>query len=65
LLLGVGVSFSLLLVGIYFPFLNGVFEQVRLDFIDWFKLLTGVFVFIFFSEIFKIFRRVYFNSSSI
>lgn len=57
LLVGVGVSFSLLLVGIYFPILSGVFEQVKLTFSDWTKLFTGVLIFVLFSEVFKFFRR--------
>lgn len=57
LIFGVGLSFSLLLIGMYFPFLNDVFEQVRLGLVDWVKLLTGIVIFVLATEIFKIVRN--------
>lgn len=63
LIVGVGVSAILLVVGIYFPVLSGVFEQVSLNIFDWLKLLMGIVTFIIFSEVFKFFRRKY-NSAN-
>ncbi len=59
LVVGVGVSAMLLVIGIYFPVLSGVFEQVSLNIFDWLKLLMGIMTFIIFSELFKLFRRKY------
>lgn len=60
LLLGVGVSFGLMIIGMYFPLLSDVFEQVSLNLTDWAKLLTGVIIFVFAAEVFKVIRRKYF-----
>ncbi len=57
LLAAVGFSFSLLLLGMYFPFLKEVFGQVELVPQDWIELGTGVVVFILFAELFKVMRR--------
>lgn len=57
LLAAVGFSFSLLLLGMYFPFLKEVFGQVELVPQDWLELAAGVVVFIFFAELFKVIRR--------
>lgn len=51
-------SFSLLLAGIYLPFLNGVFGQVVLPWQDWVKLGIGVIIFILSSEVFKLLRHL-------
>jgi len=59
LVFGVGVSALLLVIGIYFPILSGVFEQVSLDIFDWLKLFMGILAFIMFSELFKLLRRRY------
>ena len=63
LIIGVLTSFGLLLVGMYFPFLSGVFEQVSLNPLDWTKLGMGVLCFIVTSEMFKLIRRKYFPES--
>ncbi len=57
LVLAVLFSFSLLLVGIYLPFLQEVFEQVELSSQDWLELGAGVIAFIMLSEAFKFIRR--------
>lgn len=57
LLLAVGISFGLLLIGMYFPILNGIFEQVALSVNDWAWLFIGVAIFITAAELFKLFRR--------
>ncbi len=63
LILGVATSFSLLLFGMYLPFLSGVFEQVSLGVIDWLKLLSGIVIFVAVTEIYKLIRRKYFPES--
>jgi Ca2+-transporting ATPase len=63
LIAGVGTSFVLLLVGMYFPFLSGVFEQVSLGLSDWLKLAMGVILFIIAAELFKLTRRKFFPDS--
>ncbi len=63
LIVGVGTSFGLLLIGMYFPFLSGVFEQVSLNLIDWTKLAMGVVLFVAATEVFKLIRRKYFPES--
>jgi Ca2+-transporting ATPase len=63
LIAGVATSFGLLIVGMYFPFLSGVFEQVSLNLHDWSKLLIGVAIFIFATELFKLMRRKFFPDS--
>ncbi len=60
LVIGVLLSFSLLLAGMYLPILNQIFEQVTLTPVDWLKLTSGVVVYILFAEVFKLVRRVYF-----
>ena len=63
LIAGLGTSFVLLLVGMYFPFLSGVFEQVSLGLSDWLKLAMGVILFIIAAELFKLTRRKFFPDS--
>jgi Ca2+-transporting ATPase len=50
-------SFGLLLIGIYFPFLRGIFEQTKLSLQDWMGLFIGVGIFIVLAEAFKYIRR--------
>ena len=57
LVLGVSVSFGLLIVGMYMPILSGIFEQVNLGLSDWVKLSTGVVIFVLLAEAFKLIRR--------
>ena len=64
LVVGVGISAMLLVVGIYFPVLSGVFEQVSLSIFDWFKLLMGILAFVMLSELFKLLKRKYSSSNS-
>ncbi len=64
LVVGVGISAILLVVGIYFPVLSGVFEQVSLSIFDWFKLLMGILAFVMLSELFKLLKRKYSSSNS-
>lgn len=63
LLIGVAVSFGLMLFGMYTPILSGVFEQVSLGFYDWTKLIVGVVIFIVCAEVFKMIRTKYFPES--
>lgn len=61
LLLAVGISFGLLLLGMYSPILNGIFQQVALSIHDWGWLFIGVMIFIIAAELFKILRRKFLN----
>lgn len=57
LLAALGLSFSLLLLGMYLPVLNEVFGHVELGPGDWLELSVGVVIFILFTELFKLIRR--------
>jgi P-type Ca2+ transporter type 2C len=59
LLIGVFLSFMLLVGGIYLPFLSGIFEQVKLTLHDWIELAIGVTIFIVFAELFKLRAKKY------
>lgn len=57
LVVAVIFSFGLLLIGMYFPVLNGIFQQVALNLFDWLWLIIGVGIFITLAELFKLGRR--------
>jgi P-type Ca2+ transporter type 2C len=57
LIVAVALSFGMLIIGMYMPFLRGVFEQVELSWHDWIELGLGVIVFVILTELFKLLQR--------